>query len=282
MQKVLFLIPPYFDVNYFIEESATNALLPAFTIPYGILSIHAFLKKTVHGDLEIELLDLNIDALEIIKGVQIYTNDYFTKIIKSKVNEFKPEIVGISALFDTSYNDLGLISHAVKEVKPSIITIAGGGLPTNLFEQLLQEFPDIDAICHGEGEIPMADLLNADNYEKLISGHPSWINRKCLDNGKILKNSFVQNLDDIPYFDYSIINLDHYNSRSSDKHYSGDRIKREISIHTSRGCPFNCVFCANGKLHGKKIRFMSVDKVVNDIRRMKYDLGGWGRRGLGA
>lgn len=68
MQRVLFLIPPYFSVkDYLNQKQATSALLPAFTIPYGILSIHAFLKKNVIGGIEIDLLDLNIAAHKILK-----------------------------------------------------------------------------------------------------------------------------------------------------------------------------------------------------------------------
>ena len=243
--------------------------LPAFTSPYGILSIDSYIKAHVKAKVETELLDLNINALNVIKGDCKFHKSFFKDIVKNRVHDYQPDIVGISALFNTSYNDLGLTARAVKEQQNSIYVIAGGGLPTNLYEKILEEFPQIDAICYGEGEIPMADLLNASDYEKLIYEHQSWINVQTVKAGKQMRDSFVNNLDEIPAFDYSLLNLEDYNARSLDKRYSGNDKKREMSIHTSRGCPFRCVFCSNMKLHGRKVRFMSINKVINEVRRMK-------------
>lgn len=271
-KKILFVIPPYFNVNDYIDRSMpTN--LPAFTSPYGILSIDAYIKANVRYKIETELLDLNIDALRILKGDCEYHTSYFTDRVKDKVRAYRPDIVGISALFNTSYNDLQPISHAIKQERDSIFVIAGGGLPTNLYGRILAESPYIDAVCYGEGEIPMADLLNAPDYEKLICEHPSWANRKTVKAGKQMANSFVTNLDEIPAFDYLLINLDDYNARSLDKRYSHDGNKREMTIHTSRGCRFKCVFCSNFKLHGRTVRFMSINKVIEEVRRMKNEFG---------
>lgn len=273
MPRLLFIIPPYFNVQELLKRATTSTLLPAFTVPYGILSIHAYVRKHVDKHIDFELLDLNISAHQILMMGTECPDSYFQEVVKKKVEEFKPHIVGISALFDTSYGDLVTVSKAVKEANQQILVIAGGGVPTNLHSQVLAEVTTIDAICYGEGEIPMADLLNAADYEELIASHPSWGNRKTELAGKVLRNTFVQDLDEIPEFDYSLINMDNYNARSSDKHYAGDGAKREMSIHTSRGCPFNCVFCANGRLHGKKIRFMSVAKVTSEVARMKDEYG---------
>jgi radical SAM superfamily enzyme YgiQ (UPF0313 family) len=220
-KRILFVIPPYFNINDYIERS-TSTSLPAFTSPYGILSIDAYIKANVGFKVEIELLDLNIAALRVIKGDCEYHPAYFTDIVKNKVRDYGPDIVCISALFNTSYNDLESTSRVVKEEQSSAFVIAGGGLPTNLYAKILEEFPDIDAVCHGEGEIPMADLLNSSDYEKLIYEHKSWANRKTVKAGKQMGDSFVFDLDEIPAFDYSLINLDDYNARSLDKRYSGD------------------------------------------------------------
>lgn len=271
-KKILFIIPPYFNVNDYINQS-TSISLPSFTTPYGILSIDAYIKGKVKSKIETELLDLNIEALHVITGMYQYHPAYFSDIVQKKVRDYCPDIVGISALFNTSYTDLESTSRAVKAQQSSVFVIAGGGLPTNLYSTILADFPDIDAVCHGEGEIPMADLLNASDYEALISEHPSWANRNTVKAGKQMDDSFVTNLDEIPSFDYSLINMQDYNARSLDKRYSDETLKREMSIHTSRGCPFKCVFCSNIKLHGRKVRYMTIDKVMAEVRRMKDEFG---------
>ncbi|MCX9014413.1 MAG: radical SAM protein [Candidatus Methanoperedens sp.] len=271
--KILYIVPPYFNIADYVGNLETTAL-PAFTIPYGILSIDAFIKGNVkNGRVKTDILDFNIEAFRIITEKRQNHNYDLLKVLKDRVKKFKPDIVAISALFNTSYNYLAPISTVIKEQVDSALIVAGGGLPTNLYRKILKECIHIDAICYGEGEIPMADLVNATDHEKLIEKHQSWINRKTINSGKVPINSFVNNLDDIPEFDYSLVNLNDYNARSLDKNYSAQEGKREMSIHTSRGCPFNCVFCANGKLHGKKVRFMSVKKVVTDVKNMVSNFG---------
>ena len=272
-KKILFVVPPYFDIADYLGNLETTAL-PAFTIPYGILSIDAFIKGNVkNGGVKTDILDFNIEAFRIITEKRQNHNSDLLKVLKDKVHNYQPDIVAISALFNTSYNYLAPISTVIKEQVDSALIVAGGGLPTNLYRKILKKCIHIDAICYGEGEIPMADLVNATDHEKLIEKHQSWINRKTINSGKVPINSFVYKLDDIPEFDYSLVNLNDYNARSLDKSYSAQEGKREMSIHTSRGCPFNCVFCANGKLHGKKVRFMSFEKVVTEVKNMISNFG---------
>ena len=57
--RVLFLIPPYFDVNEFISDDS-SLTLPAFTIPYGILSMDSYIKSQCRNDVSSKILDLNV------------------------------------------------------------------------------------------------------------------------------------------------------------------------------------------------------------------------------
>ena len=255
--KILYVIPPYFN---FTENSISNKL-PSFTIPYGVMSIDSYIKKNAKN-INSQLFDFNVEINKHRK--------YNINTLKTKLIEFKPDIVAISALFNTSYNYLNTISIVVKEqsknLSNSIFVVAGGGLPTNLHEKILKDCPNIDAICYGEGEIPITEFLCSDMDSNFR--HQSWIDRESLKKEQEPINSFIHNLDDIPEFDYNLINLDDYNNRSIDKEHLNETKKREMSIHTSRGCPFNCVFCANGKLHGKKVRYMSVERVIDEVNNM--------------
>ncbi len=261
--KILYVIPPYFDYT----SDSINNKLPSFTIPYGVMSIDSYIKKNVEN-INSQIFDFNVE-------INKYKEYNFNRL-SEKIKEFKPDIIAISALFNTSYNHLDKISTLVKSISKliskSIFVIAGGGLPTNLYKKILENCPNIDAICYGEGEIPIKDLLKNHeisfiNIDNFIKYHPSWIDRETIKCGKIPINSFVYNLDDIPEFDYRIINLDDYNNRSINKENSILN-KREMSIHTSRGCPFDCVFCANGSVHGKKVRYMSIERVINEVNNM--------------
>lgn len=267
-QRILFVIPPYFNVDDYGHENRSN-ILPPFTIPYGILSMHAYLNAHCEKPVVVDILDLNLPlrwAVEMgaVEGIL----SRFDTLIAERIHNFQPSIVGISALFTISFRYIRDIARAVRENAPDTLIVAGGGLPSAAYLEVLDFCPDIDAICKGEGEIPLRDLVDANDQTALLNRHVSWISRQGAAAGKIPAHTFVQDLDEIPMLDYSILDLDNYNSRSIDKRYAG-RKKREMAIHTSRGCPFECVFCSNPSLHGRQVRAMSVERVAADIRCMK-------------
>jgi len=272
VKKILFIIPPYFNADDYLNKSRA-AVLPAFTIPYGILSMEAYLEATCAAPVELQLLDLNITLQRLVD--ENFGGDYmavFGDEIAERLRAFRPQFAGVSALFNSSNRYIQGIVKACKDVDPAIITLAGGGLPSAAYKLMLEGCPDLDAVCKGEGELPMRDLLEADDPWTVIGAHKSWIGRDGLAANKTPQHTFLDDLDDIPPFDYAGINLDFYNNRSIDKQYAG-RPKREMAIHTSRGCPFLCVFCSNPSLHGRDVRTMSVERVIADVRRMKEEFG---------
>lgn len=272
MKKVLFIIPPYFNADDYLNKSRA-AVLPAFTIPYGILSMEAYLNAACKARVELELLDLNITLQKLVE--QNFSGDYmavFGREIEARLRDFNPQFAGVSALFNSSNRYIQGIVKTCKDHDPGIITLAGGGLPSAAYKLMLEGCPDLDAICKGEGELPMRELLEADDPWQVIHAHKSWIGRGELSANKVPQHTFIEDLDHIPPFNFDGINLDFYNNRSIDKHYAGQH-KREMAIHTSRGCPFLCVFCSNPSLHGRDVRTMSVERVVADVRRMKEEYG---------
>ena len=273
--KLLFVIPPYFDAEELISPEK-NSSLPAFTIPYGILSMEAYLNENFDG-LQTRILDLNVTLAEYIdtKPTESYS-EFFSNKIKIVSEAFKADVVGLSALFNTSNVYLKFLSDSIADHLPEAFVIAGGGLPSAAYESILETCPSIYAICKGEGELPLLDLLNAKNKKQLVLEHPTWICRQGLKEKKLIVHSFIDNLDQIPVLNYDLPdikeNFTHYNNRSIDKTYTAQK-KREFAIHTSRGCPFLCVFCSNPSLHGRKARYMSVNRVIAEVTRMKEEFG---------
>lgn len=229
MKKILFIIPPCFD----------NVIS---TPHYGILSLISYINKDHKYD--VRIIDLNKTSLNID-------------------DNFKPDYVGISALFDSNFPHLKHIISTIKEFYPESILFVGGGFATSMYNMLMEEIPEIDYICYGEGEIPLKELLEGN------MSSPAWISKDSIKNNIIPKHNFIKNLDEIPIIDFSYINIKDYNNRSPTLIDTGNKKKDdkvEINIHTSRGCPFNCIFCSNSNIHGKKIRYMSNDKVRETIK----------------
>lgn len=263
--NVLFVIPPYYDYNSYVDKNITTQL-PIFTIPYGVLSIAAYAKKHSHQDIVFDVVDLNLQTYTLIQTCPDISKG-ISDLLSNRLSDFKPDIVAISALFNSCYDYIELITSTVKSIKPDTLIVIGGGLATNLYNELLDSFKDIDGACYGEGEVPFCQLIDSPNKIEHLESNPAWITQISLKTGRLPQRNLLVDLDEIPFFEYNLIDLKNYASRSLDKRYAS-MPKTEMSIHTSRGCPFDCVFCANGKVHGKKVRYMSVDKVINEIAQM--------------
>ncbi len=250
--------------EYKIDQVSSRA--PVFTIPYGIFSMSAYVTAHARQEIQTQFVDLNVEAMKICMAGKDFLAEA-PMIIRERMTSFKPDIVGISALFNTCLNYLECISKAVKSNNRDVVLTIGGGLATNLYREVLENNPEIDAACYGEGELPILELVNADRQEEYLRTSSVWITRDSLAEGRRPSANLLYALDEIPILDYAKVDFDVYYGRAADKRY--DQYKfRELSIHTSRGCPFDCIFCSNSKLHGRTVRFMSIDRVVAEVKHM--------------
>nr|AAU84241.1 methyltransferase Fe-S oxidoreductase [uncultured archaeon GZfos3D4] len=71
----------------------------------------------------------------------------------------------------------------------------------------------------------------------------------------------MKNLDRIPFPAYDL--------RPMNKYRLGNQ--RYAMMMTSRGCPFNCIFCASSTLCGKKWRARSAENVMEELRMLNNE-----------
>lgn len=270
--KFLFLIPPYFKAEDFIAENKFQAL-PAFTVPYGIVSMISYLSDRV-DDWDFDVVDLNIVLRDCIEECRFDYDAAFEEQISAALKRGEStKIVGLSALFNSSFDYIQKLSSFVKSLDPSVYVMTGGGLPSAAYDKILQVCDSVDAVCKGEGEVPLERVLNTPDWWSAISRDESFATRASIEAGKVPVHSFIWDLDEIPPMKFDVVDLNNYNARSLDKRFAAAEGKRELTIHTSRGCPFKCVFCSNPSLHGYDVRKMSVDRVEKEVTRMKNEFG---------
>ncbi|RJQ43806.1 MAG: radical SAM protein [Nitrospiraceae bacterium] len=124
----------------------------------------------------------------------------------------------------------------------------GGPHSTFLPEESLQY---ADYVVRGEGEETLVELV-----QHLESGKPlNAIKGLSYNNaGSIVHNpdrGLLENLNDAPMPDFSIV-------------YNWD--KKVIPIATSRGCPFACRFCSVIQMFGRKYRYKTIDRIIEEIK----------------
>jgi anaerobic magnesium-protoporphyrin IX monomethyl ester cyclase len=172
--------------------------------------------------------------------------------------KWQPAVVGYSVYTgsQTYYRDLNL---RVKEAV-DVVSVFGGPHPT-YFPEFVEE-PGVDAICQGEGEGAILDLVAALEAGQPLSGIQDWWFKR---DGHVERNPtrpLENDLDRLPLPDRDLVfERDAFTRQSGIKHFI-----------TSRGCPYDCTYCFNHALaelyrgKGKRLRQMSVDRVVEEVR----------------
>ncbi len=282
MEKILFIIPPSMTYNRFINpgfnervtvKKTGNYGSPITDMPLGVISLSAYLKK--YAEVEIKLIDFNIllNKLESFK-YNSFTSLYRDFLFENDWDEYVPDIIGISILFTPGYFNMIDVANVVQDMFPKALVIAGGGVPTNLYKRIFKESTSFDALCFGEGEKPLLELVKANDKRKLLKTHKSWITKDKIECQDSFKYDFIHNLDEIPSCDYSILDLEAYGLSPTLTNYASFESNSHLFHYaTSRGCPYRCCFCASHTVHGRKMRYNSVNRVREDFIRLKEQFG---------
>jgi radical SAM superfamily enzyme YgiQ (UPF0313 family) len=222
------LINPY----YSISETPSP--------PLGLAYIAAALER---AGIEVKILDFVVFP-------------YNKKFMESVLEEFRPDIAGATAVTMTFDNAVSVIRD-IKSVDPSITTVMGGPHVTFCAKETLSLFPEIDFIVLGEGEETIVELAEALHEGRDISGMEGIVFRKnsgIVDNGTKKRR---MNIDSLPLPARHLLPLGRYRA-----------LGMPLSMTTSRGCPFKCIFCVGRKMVGAKVRYRDPGKVVDEMEHL--------------
>ncbi len=280
--RILFVVPPYISYGSFVSPAFSERVIAKKSgnygsvvtdMPIGLISLSAYLKK--HSAAEIKLIDCNVILNEIESFEHSSFSEFFGNILAArKLIDFAPSIIGISTLFTPSYYNMLDMARAARNIFPDALIIAGGGVPTNMYNEIFRDSDCIDALCFGEGEKPLLELIKAADKKEFLNNHQSWILREKIESKRSFKYDFIENLDEIPFYDYDLLDIAGYGLSPTISSYASFEKKSVIfHIATSRGCPFRCCYCASHTVHGRKMRYHSVERVKEDLTRLKKRYG---------
>jgi len=242
-------------------------------MPIGILSLSSYIKKNHHT--ETRVIDFNI-ILNKIDGVEFgsFGELYQQVFSDSEWADFAPGIIGISTLFTPSYINMLEVADAARANFPNSLIIAGGGVPTNMFAEIFRDSDAFDALCYGEGELPLLKLLKATDKKTFLESHPSWITKTKVQRNDSFSYEFITDLDEIPFYDYAILETKDYSLSPTISTIVAFENKTSLfHIATSRGCTHHCCYCASHTVHGRTMRYHSVQRIREDLIRFKDQYG---------
>jgi len=186
----------------------------------------------------------------------------------AEVEAFNPDYVGISVLTSEYGKTLDITADLVKNVREDIVVIAGGVHAIVEHREIIKN-ENIDFVVRGEGEYVLRDLVRYLNGNGDLPGE-GLVYRKD-DSVVIQALALVQDLDSLPWPDYSLVKLEDY---LSVEHRKGPLGAPELPFYrmtVTRGCPYDCCFCQVRSISGHKIRSRSPEQVVDHLLYMKNE-----------
>ena len=201
------------------------------------------LAAMVEPDHEVRILDLRLEA-----------GDRLPRVLA----DFRPDLVGITAMTTDAYQAQAVAYCAKAILGPAVFTLVGGHHPT--LDPEAHDVDCLDAVCIGEGEETFAELVahlaaGGERGEGLAS-IDGLAFRGARGFRQTARRSQARALDSFPAPARHLI--EDYRSR-----YFFGPAAGMASIQTSRGCAFDCSFCAIWEFYERKVRFLSAEAIVD-------------------
>jgi len=233
--KILLVMPP--------TISDLKKILGVTSPPLSLAYLAAVARNEGHKVKIIDSLAENISFSELEK----------------RIRNYDPDIVGITAT-TVVIPDAYRVAKISKKINPNIVTIIGGPHVTFVPVLTLKESPDIDIVVRGEGEEIFRQLLRALSKNKSLSEVKGITYR---ENNKFKSTPpmpLIKDIDSIPIPAFDLLPMNKYI-------FDG---KKFGTIITSRGCPYQCIFCVSSLMGGKKWRAHSVKRIIEELKIL-YD-----------
>jgi len=253
MVRVLLINPPQ---KYFEQSLGFNVYFPI-----GLLYIGAMIKDIC----EVKILDCLITDFKIKKTKNFILYGTPFEKIRTIIRNFNPDIVGVTVPFSAQSSNSEEIGRLCKQIDPNITVVFGGPDPSVRYQHFLKN-DSCDFCVVGEGEKTFFEFVK-NFHSKSSLKNIGGLACNTTEGIQYRPREFLEILDEIPLPAYELINFkDYLGNPYLYISRSGINPKKSISVITSRGCPYDCVFCSI-KLHmGKKYRYHSPNYVIKHLK----------------
>ncbi len=247
--RVLLIAPPWLDIYGDYQAAAKMGCVAP---PLGLAYLGGALEEI---DCQCRILDMDMEGLGPDE-------------LNAAIEEFKPDLIGLTATTPV-FKNATILAERIKAKHPSVPLVVGGVHSTVVGRAALEECPHFDLQVVGEGEFTIREIVDALRSEdKNLENIEGLIYRR---DGEIVENPRrppKENLDEIPLPARHLLNADIYRHTVPGKASVG-----YADIFTSRGCPFQCVFCSQHTMYGRRVRWHSIERVMTELRYIVNDLG---------
>jgi anaerobic magnesium-protoporphyrin IX monomethyl ester cyclase len=202
----------------------------------------------------------NIEGCDVKVIDLVFHNRHITKLLRRLMEEFKPEIVGLSAM-SFQFSSACLVSCICRSVNPNVLVALGGYHASLMYQEIASgaEAQLFDFLIRGEGEVTFSSLV-----QELISGGRDFRRIPGLSlrrDGKFYHNPAASLID------LDTLKLPNRDCRVLDcARFLGHRFD---CVETSRGCTMRCRFCSITRMYGRSIRKFALERVITELHQLK-------------
>jgi anaerobic magnesium-protoporphyrin IX monomethyl ester cyclase len=195
------------------------------------------------------------------EGIEVIIEDYIIQPysrerVRRILREFRPDVVGATAVTMNVKKALSILKE-FREEDPSPATVMGGPHVSFDAEEILKNNPSVDYIVRGEGELSFAELLGrlGDGNDLSDVKGVSYRGGDCVIHNE--DRPLIPDINILPGPARHLVPLSRYRA-----------LGFPVSMVTSRGCPYNCIFCVGSRMVGRKVRNFDVGRVVDEFEEL--------------
>lgn len=214
------------------------------------ISLIALNSKYIHSNLAVYYLKASCPHHDV--KIFEYTVNEDKGYLLGEIYREKADVYGFSC-YIWNIEMIMSITKELKKVRPQARILLGG--PEVSFDpvNIMTENPWIDFIISGEGEKPIALLMD------------------CIKEGE--SKQFLSNIQGLTYHSEKGINtnpegepMDLEEIPDFIDDYLEGISNRLLYYETSRGCPYNCSYCLSSTFKG--VKFMPMDRLIKDMEKI--------------
>ncbi|MEE2887674.1 MAG: radical SAM protein [Planctomycetota bacterium] len=262
--KVQLIHPPLY-----LNVKAMTALRPS--LPLGLAYVAAALGKAGHDISVIDAVGEAPDQVTPGKRSQLFALGLTIPEIVERLDP-DAELIGLTNMWSFSWPLVRELIHAIKKALPNTPILGGGEHFSGLPEFSMQQSP-IDFVAVGEGEETALELVAA-----LENGDTDYHSIDSLwyrgEDGSPTSNeqrrSRNKNIDDIPWPAWDLFKVYTYTEQG---YVCGVNAGMTIPILATRGCPYQCTYCANPGMWTNRWYARDAKDVVAEIAYYKETYG---------
>lgn len=238
---------------------------PALYEPIGLAYLAAALREHGHEPI---LLDCVAEDWRTQQYGGGFTRVGMTDAaIAARLREEQPGLIGITYQFTGFERDGARIAALAKKTLPAVPVVVGGADASARADAFIQD-PSIDLVIRGEGETTLVEIADRLEHEGALPDDAAGTTTKRRVNPA---RKEIADVDTIPFPARDLLPMETYLEDQDPLMPFAKR--RPIGfLVSSRGCPYNCIFCSTTKVW-KRWRPRSPENVVDEIQHLAERYG---------